>query len=338
MRCGKIMAVLAIVGMSGALPSLGNAAEPGFRSSDVLSAQSPPVQAVAYMDKLLRERSGGRLGIESLGENSKDSESYTISQVRNGAIDMARVSLAALGATVPQTTVLSLPFLFKSRSHMRRVIDSSIGDEILADMEQEDLIGLCFYDAGARSFYGKVPIRSAADMKGLTVQVPASELSAEIVRALGATPIPTPFYQTGAALETGAASVADNTLSAYASGSLYRIAPYFSLTEHSRAPSVLIFSKKVWDGLPPADRALIRQAAKDSVPVLREKLDTYEAAARRDAQAAGVQIIEDVDRNSFADIFVPLRKKLLPTADLQSLADRIETPEIAALPDPQQVK
>ena len=95
---------------------------------------------------------------------------------------------------MPATIVPSLPFVFRSTEHMRRVLDGPIGSEILASMDSRRLIGLCFYDMGARSFYSrKEPIRSVDDMKGLAVRVQPSDISVETFRAMGARPVAVPF-------------------------------------------------------------------------------------------------------------------------------------------------
>lgn len=315
-------------------PLTSRAADPvALRSADVLTADAPPVQAVMRMNELLRQRTGERVSIETIGSASKDSEAYMVNQVRNGQLDMARINIAALGGSEPAVAALSLPYLFRSRVQMRQVLDGPIGEEILAKLGSQGLVGLCFYDAGARSFYSRKPIHSAGDMKGMTIQVEASEVSVETAKALEANPVTMPYAQVAGALQVGAIDAVENTWSAYLSGGHYRVAPYYGLTEHSRAPSVLVFSKKIWDGLSPQDRTAIRDAAKDSVAVLRYKLDTYEAAARKTATDAGSEIIGNVDRNSFVDALVPLRDRLLPDRRTQALVQRIRTLEIATAPD-----
>jgi len=319
---------------AGLAPTAPHAAEPvPLRSADVFTADAPSARAVKRMDELLRERTNNRVTIESIGAASKDSEAYIVNQVRNGQLDMARINIAVLGGNEPAAAVLSLPYLFRSRAQMRKVLDGPIGEEILAQLGAQGLIGLCFYDAGARSFYSRTPIRSAADMKDMTVQVPTGEASVETVKALGAKPVTMPYAQIASALQTGAIDAVENTWSDYLSGAHYRTALYYSVTEHSRAPGVLIFSKKVWDGLSSRTRTAIRSAAKESVPFLRDELDTYEASARKAAAAAGSQIIDDVDRTSFTDALVPLRDRLLPDRRERELVQRIRMQEIATAPE-----
>ncbi len=116
-----------------------------FKSSDIFPASYPTVRAVAYMGDLMRERSGGRLNLSDLGADDQTTESFTLGQLRNGTLDMARVNIAALNSAAPATVVLTLPYLFRSTAHERRVLDGPIGEEILASLERAGFIGLCFY-------------------------------------------------------------------------------------------------------------------------------------------------------------------------------------------------
>jgi tripartite ATP-independent transporter DctP family solute receptor len=222
----------------------------------------------------------------------------------------------------------SLPFLFKSTAQMRRVLDGPLGDEILASLESEGVIGLCFFDAGPRSFYSvKQPIKSVADLKGLKVRVQQAELWPALMRALGADPVVLPFDRVFAALEGGTVSAAENSWPTYVASRHYNVAKYFSPTEHSMAPAVLLFSKSVWDQLSRDDQALIRAVAKDSVAHMRRLWDEYDVAARKTVEAGGGQIVADVDKKSFADAVVPLYESLITEPKLRDMVRRIQGEE-----------
>jgi tripartite ATP-independent transporter DctP family solute receptor len=304
-----------------------------FRSSDVQPIDSPTVEAVAHMGELLRQRTGGRYGID-VEHGDKDSENFTIAQVRTGTLDMARVNLAVFNSMVPATIVPSLPFLFRSTGHMRRVLDGPIGDQILASMESEGFIGLCFYDMGARSFYSrKGPIHSVDDMKGLAVRVQPSDISVEMIKAMGARPVAVPFDRITAALKAGVIDVSENSWPAYVGAGHYRVAKYYSLTEHSMMPGVLVFSKRVWTELSPADRRAVRAVAKESVSFMRDRLDRYHVAARLKAEKSGSEVIDTVDRKSFADVLIPLYPTLLPAPFLQAMIRQVQADaEISSVP------
>ena len=234
------------------------------------------------MGKLLSEQTGGEIGVKVYPNGALGSEKDTIEQLKIGGLDMMRINVAPLNNVVPETIVPALPFLFRSEEHMHAVLDGPIGDEILAAMEAQGMIGLAFYDSGARSMYTATkPIKSLADVQHMKIRVQQSDLFVAMVEALGANPTPMPFGEVYTALKTGIVDAAENNFPSYESSRQFEAAKYYTLTEHSMAPEVLVFSKVIWDTLTPEDQAKIRKAAKDSVPYMREPLGRARGASRR---------------------------------------------------------
>lgn len=322
MRSARVLGVL--LALCAAVPA--DARE--FRSSDIYPFDYPTVQAVVQVDKIMRERSGGKLGITVLGYDDRDSENYTAAQVRNGQLDMARINLGVLNNIAPMTSVLALPYLFKSKEHARRVLDGPIGEEILASLEAQGLIGLCFYDGGPRHIYSsKKPIRTPADLYGLRVRVQQADSWAGMFRAIGADPVAVPTDRVYLTLQSGVLDASEHNWPSYVSQRHYQVAPYFSMTGHSMSPAILVFSKRVWDTLKPDEQAIIRSAAKESVPFMRRLWDDYETAGRRTVEAAGGVIVTDVDRKAFADRLVPLYSTAVDNDQVLSLVRRIQADE-----------
>jgi tripartite ATP-independent transporter DctP family solute receptor len=327
MEWGNRPAIAVLLLLAGLTPA---AQARDLRLADALPAGSPTVQAAEYMNNVVRERTDGRQNIE-VRPAERDSENFTIANVRNGMLDMARVNLAGLNSLAPATIVPTLPYLFRSTAHMRRVLDGPIGEEILASLAGAGLVGLCFYDQGTHSFYSRAKsIRHADDLRGLTVRVQAASTSSTIVRALGATPVAMPFDRIRAALATSVIDAVEDNWTTYVTAGHYKLARHYSLTKHSMAPGVLVMSKIVWEQLPPPDRAIIRAAAKESVTRMRVAFDTAELDARRIAEQDGVEVTDDVDRKSFADALVPLYPKLLGDPQLLGMVNRIRADDEVA--------
>jgi TRAP-type C4-dicarboxylate transport system substrate-binding protein len=304
-----------------------------LRLADAYPPGSPTVEAAEYTSKLVRERTEGRHNIE-IRPADRDSENFIIASVRNGTLDMARVNLLGLNSRAPATIVPTLPYLFRSAAHMRRILDGPIGEEILASLSNAGLVGLCFQDMGARSFYSRTrAIRHADDMRGLLVRVQPAAASVTAVRALGATPLPMPFDRIQTALQTNAIDAVDDNWITYVTAGHFKLAKRYWLTQHSMAPGVLVVSKTVWEQLPSPDRAIIRAAAKESVARMRANFDAAELDARRKTQEDGVEVIDDIDRKSFADVLVPLYPALLGDPKLLDMVKRIKADdEIANKP------
>ena len=281
-----------------------------FRSSDLRASNNPSVQAVNYMGKLVRDRTHGRPTIKMLPPATA-TDDFTIQQVKRGHIAMARVGIAAFHGLVPTTVVPSLPFVFGSKQHQRRVLDGPIGEQILADREDEVFIALAFYDVGARSFYSaKKPIRTAADMKGLSVRVQSGDVLTPLLQVMGAIPKQIPYLRLYDSFKVGVVDAGEFDLPTYEASRHYEVAKYYSLTEHNWTPSILVFSKAIFDRLSHEDKAILRAAAKESAIYHRKIWDEYEPLARKAAEAAGMQLITDVDRKSFADVMVPARARV----------------------------
>lgn len=295
-----------------------------LRTTDTHPPDYPTVQALYYMSEHLARISDGRLNMKiypggQLGEE-KDSLEITIF----GGIDLNRVNLAPLNSIVPETIVLGMPFIFESIEHMRSVVDGPIGDDILAAMEPHGLIGLAFYDSGARSFYNvKRPIQTPADLEGMKIRVQNSELFVEMVSALGANPTPMSFGEVYESLVLGTIDGSENNWPSYESTRHYEVAGFYTRTEHSMAPEVLVMSKHRWERLSDEDRRLIREAARASVPVMRRLWDERVARSRELVFENGNEVIEVVDKAPFRDAVRPVYDIFLTTPALRELAQRI---------------
>jgi tripartite ATP-independent transporter DctP family solute receptor len=271
-----------------------------FRAADTQSENYPTVEALRYMGRLIAERSDGRHQIRVFHSRQLGEEKETIEQTRVGAIDLNRTNVALIGAFVPAMNVLAMPFLFRSIEHMQKVLDGPIGTAILDSFEPFGFAGLTFYDSGARSIYNSVrPVRSVADMKGLRLRVQQSQLMSDMIEALGADPIELPYGQVRTGLATKLIDGAENNWPSFVTTDHYKYAGYYTLTEHTMSPEVLVMSQKAWESLSAEDRKIFREAAIQSSHFMREKWEDLEERSRRQAKSAGVTVISDFDRKPF---------------------------------------
>jgi len=271
-----------------------------FRAADTQSEDYPTVQALRFMGRLIEEKTAGRLQIRVFHSRQLGEEKETIEQTRAGAIDLNRTNVALIGTFVPAMNVLAMPFLFRSIEHLQKVLDGPIGNEILGSFEPYGFVGLAFYDSGARSIYNSVrPVRSLADMKGLRLRVQQSELMSDMIKALGADAIELPYGQVLTGLATKLIDGAENNWPSFVTTDHYKYAGFYTLTEHTMSPEVLVMSQKAWESLSPEDRKIFREAAIGSSQFMREKWKDLEDRSRAQARAAGVTIVSDIDRKPF---------------------------------------
>ena len=295
-----------------------------FRSSDVHNADDyPTVAAVKHMSDLIKQASGGKHSIKVFNKGALGSEKETIDQAKIGALDLTRVNISPMNAICPKTQVPTLPFLFRSVDHMRKVLDGPVGDEILKDCESHGFVGLAFYDSGARSIYAKKPLKTVADVKGMKIRVQQSDLWVALIAAMGGNATPMPYGEVYTALKTGIIDAAENNIPSYDTSKHYEAVKFYSRTEHSMAPEMLLMSKVVYDKLSPADQQMIRKAAKESVAFQRKKWDEQEAKSLAAVKAGGAQIVE-VDKASFEKAMGPVYEKFANTPDLKRLVKAVQ--------------
>ena len=297
-----------------------------LKASDVHPPGYPTVVAVENMGKKLSAATGGRLSIQMFPSMQLGGEKEAIEQAQVGALQIARVSVGALGPVVDDLNVFNLPFLFRDTAHMRKVIDGEIGQELLAkvtDNPNTHLIGLCWMDAGARSLYDtKKPIKSIEDLKGLKVRVMGNPMFVDMMNALGGNGVPMGYDQVFSALQTGVVDGAENNPPSYVFDNHYQVAKHYTLTEHLIVPEILVFSRKTWDGLSKSDQALLMKLAREAQMEERTLWDAKEKEAFDKMKAANIDVEHIADKTPFQNAVKPVWDKY--GAKYAGLIKRIE--------------
>jgi tripartite ATP-independent transporter DctP family solute receptor len=313
---------------SAAFAGAAGACEITLKSSDTHPDGYPTVEAVKYMGELVKERTGGRICVEVFHSAQLGEEKDTIEQTKFGVIDLNRVSMGPFNNLVEETKVVSLPFIFRSPEHMHRVMDGAIGADIAKGFEPHGFVALTFYDGGARSFYNREkPIDSIDDLSGMKIRVMQSDIFVDMMTALGAAATPMPYGEVYSAIQTGVIDGAENNWPSYESSGHFEVAGYYTLNEHLIVPEVLVMSKLSWDKLSPEDQAVIRQAAKDSTPKMREFWVAREKASEEKVRAAGAQVVTDIDKAPFIAAMAPVYEKHVTSPALKDLVARIQATE-----------
>ena len=234
-----------------------------------------------------------------------------------------RINSGTLNTICPAMMIPVLPFVFRDAAHMHAVLDGPIGDELLADCNAQGMVGLAFYDSGARSFYTKKPIHTIADLKGLKIRVQQSDVWVAMMRAIGANATPMPYGEIFTGLKTGLIDGAENNMPSYESTHHYEVAKYYTLTEHSMAPEVVLVSKAVFDKFTPEEQQALRKSAKDSVPTMRKLWTDMEAKSQTTVEAAGATI-SPIDKAPFQEAMKPVYDQFVTDPRLKTLLTRIK--------------
>jgi tripartite ATP-independent transporter DctP family solute receptor len=267
---GEMLILLLIPALVvGALLALESAPEHGdhriIKLGHGLKPDHPVHLGMVYMAERVAEKSGGTLIVEIYASGQLGSERQCLELLQIGSLGMTKVSAAVMEGFAPSYKVYNLPYLFEDDVHRDAVLQGPIGRQILLDGQRFWLRGLCYYDAGYRSFYTvRKPVRRPEDLTGLKIRTQESQTAFALVRAMGGSPTPISWGELYSALQQGTVDGAENNPPSLKSSRHYEICRYYTINEHTTVPDVLLISTKVWNTLAPRQQQWLQEAADES--------------------------------------------------------------------------
>lgn len=297
-----------------------------WRGWNVHPPEYPNSIALESFASEVAEKTEGRVEPKIFHNGVLGAQPDAIEQTRNGALNFGNFNMGPMGPVVPETNVLSLPFIFTSEDEMYRLMDGEIGDRIAAAMEEKGLVALSWFGSGARSLYNTDhPIETPADLEGLKVRVMSNDLYVDMIDALGGNATPMAYSEVYQSLKTGVIDGAENNYPSYDSSGHYEVAGYYSKTEHLILPECLCVAKATWDGLSEEDQQIVREAAVNAAQEQRQLWAEGSRASHDAVVEAGAEINEVADKAEFQQAMQPVYDDFLAEyPDLASLVEDIQ--------------
>src|SRR5581483_1040275 len=281
-----------------------------IKASDVHPLGYPTVEAVVRMGAKLDKATRGRLTLQMYPQMQLGGEKEMIEQAQVGALQIARVSVGALGPVVDDLNVFNMPFIFRDEAHMRKVIDGPIGEQLLQKVTHSParLVALGWMDAGTRNVYSNKPVTKPADLKGMKVRMMGNPIFVETMNAMGGNGVAMGFNELYSAMQTGVVDGAENNEPTVLAQNHYQVAKIYSLTGHLIIPEMFVFSKVSWDKLGKDDQALLQKLSREAQMEQRQLWDDKTAKATEELKAKGVQFVA-ADKQAFFKATQPVRDK-----------------------------
>lgn len=284
-----------------------------LRLAHTLDTAHPVHSAMESMAESLNVLSGGSMELRIYPGGILGSERETIELLQLGAIDVVKTSTSPLEGFIPGMAVFGIPYLFRDEEHFWNVLNGDIGKELLHLGTHRKIRGLCYYDAGSRSFYTKDrPVRSPQDLQGLKIRVQNSRTSIRMIEAMGGAATPISFGELYTALDQGVVDGAENNPPSLLTSRHYEICKFYSLDEHTRVPDVLLVGTETWDRLSDIQRTWLQEAADLSVSVQRSLWAVKTRENMDQLTAAGVEIIHP-DKSLFQEAVRELHQSFAET-------------------------
>lgn len=246
-------------------------------------------QGMVHMAERLEHYSNGSMRIDIYPSGQLGAERDTVELVQIGSLAMTKVSAAPLEAFVPAMQVFSIPYVFRSREHYFKALDSEVGKELLRSVEVARLRGLGYYDSGSRSFYmTDTQVETPDDVAGKKIRVMKSQTAVKMIDAFGGGATPISWGELYTALQQGVVDGAENNPPSFYLSGHYEVSKYYTLNEHTAVPDMLLMSKRIWDDLTPQQQQWLQQAVDDSVTYQRALWQKATREALDAVQEAGV--------------------------------------------------
>ena len=248
-------------------------------------------KAMEFMAKRVGEKSEGRMRVDIYPSEQLGSERECLELLQIGSLDMTKVSCSVLEGFVPAMSVLSLPYIFRDEEHRFQVLEGEVGKRLLLEGEKYWLRGLCYFDAGTRSFYSKgKPILIPGDLAGLKIRTQESPTSIKMVQTMGGSPTPIAWGELYSALQQGVVDGAENNPPSFFLSRHYEVCKFYSLDEHTGVPDVLLISTKSWRNLSTDAKQILQEAVEECAQLQKTLWKEATRLALESVQNAGVEI------------------------------------------------
>ncbi len=282
------------------MPAITRAQSTVIRWGEMLPTTHPQVQMVERIAASVKEKSGGRVEIQSFPNGQLGSGKDMMDSVVSGALFMTTDGAAAIGSLLPQLSVIEAPYLWKDAAHMAKVTGSDVFKKMNDELASKRGLRMlaCTYYGKRHLTTGTKEVKSAADMGGFKLRVPPVDTFRAMAEAWGAQATPINFNELYLALSQGAVDGQENPLPTIASAKLQEVQKYLVLTGHIITPRLIIANEAALKGLADADRAILDEAIAEAVVWQDGELSAQEGSLVDTLKGGGMTVIEP-DLESF---------------------------------------
>lgn len=257
-----------------------------LKAGHAASTSNTGHKAFEFLAKELADKTDGRITIEIFPSSQLGSERELVESIQLGNVDMTFVSSAVLGNFNKEFFALDLPFLFKDRESVYRVLDGEIGQNLLASLEKVGIKSLGYWENGFRQLTNsKKVIKSPDDLKGMKMRTMENDVHIAAWKEEGANPAPLAFGELFTALQQGTFDAQEGPINLFYDMKFYEVQKFITKTNHVYSPWPVLINPDVYNRLSDADKATLHEAVKKTTAYQRDlaqKADDAAVAAMKD--------------------------------------------------------
>lgn len=262
------------------------AAQFEYRYGNDQTASSPVTARAMEMWRAVEHETGGRLVVKTFPDSTLGGDTQMMQQVRSGALHFLTEAGLILGNVVPLAQIDGLAFAYKDEATAYRAMDGELGEYVRKEISTKGMY--CFprpWTNGFREITANKPIRSAADLEGLKIRVPASPLMVDMFKSLGASPTPINVSELYTALQTHVVEAQENSLINTNQSKLYEVQKTINFSNHCWSCWWFLANTDAWNALP-----------HDIQDVVTRNVIKYGALQRRDSAQLTASLADKLHR------------------------------------------
>lgn len=297
-----LMALVMVLGLcacgssQSAAPAAGDAAASDDKVYNIKLGHSDTVDNLIHVSLLnfkayVEEKSGGKVKVDIYASEQLGSNAEMAEMLQMGSLDAMMMPQGQLANYAPKINTIGMPFLFPGYDAVYKVLDGEIGQELVADLANYNMIQLAYWENGLRQTTNSVrPINVPDDLKGLKIRTPEDKVTMAIFSALGASPAPLAFSELYLALQQNTFDGQENPVSNIHANNFQDVQKYLAMTNHKYECKNMVFSLSTWNKLPADVQELLLEAAKIYGDEHRKAIVDSADAMQADLEAAGMEV------------------------------------------------
>lgn len=264
-----------------------------FRVSNGVSKEHPMGNGLAKMGACTLQKSGGKMKIQPFWDGALGNDLTATQQVRTGSLEMVLTSTAPVTSIVPALGVFDLPFLFNNAQEADTVFDGKVGEYFSAKLPAIGAVNLAWWENGFRhTTNSRRPITKLEDFEGVKMRVMQNNIFLDTFKTLGSNAVPMAFSEVYSALETKTVDGQENPFMNIENMKFYEVQKYLTLTKHAYSPTLVLFSKKIWDTLSPDEQKVLKDCALEGRADQRKANRAAEEKSVANLRSKGMQVNE----------------------------------------------
>ncbi|WP_281974526.1 TRAP transporter substrate-binding protein [Halobacillus litoralis] len=296
-------------GDSGESASEGSGDAKVIKAGIGLNDDHPQYKGLLKFKEIVEKETDGAIKVETYHSGQLGDDRSMTEALQLGTQEVTIPSTAPLANFVPEFSVFDIPFLFPNEEVADKVLDGEVGQELLGKLEEQNLVGLAYWENGFRDLTNSErAVASVEDFEGLKIRTMENDLHLDAFKALGANPTPMAFTELFTAMQQGTVDGQENPYATIYLQKFYEVQKHVSNTHHIYSPFVFLMSKSFYDGLSEDQQKIVKDAAVEAGKYERKLNREANEKYLEQLQEEGMEYTEITDeaRQEMKDAVAPV--------------------------------